>query len=261
MSVSFGESIAYECDLATLHAGCWVNDAVISVYLEFLNAAFARRKENGSPFVLFTPTETVFLEVTEQSACFDIVPQLDLFSQEKDCVLILPLNDTEDLDTPCSGSHWSLLLFGYCQEDRSFFSFHLDSADNYNSAVARALTSKLACLLEIESVRLLTPKNIPQQSNCSDCGVFVCFYVFQILRSYSSSQQTLKQFCQQLEENFETLCVSGKQKQQSFDPQDVETTTVAKLLMAECNYHGAAVETFRQHISDALRSLRCAAME
>jgi sentrin-specific protease 8 len=90
--------------------------------------------------------------------------------------VFLPINDNVDVTQAEGGSHWSLLLVSIIDG----VSFHYDSMSNSNDREARSTTIKLEHLLG-RRLKYIAMTDSPQQSNGSDCGVFVCVLMKHLL--------------------------------------------------------------------------------
>jgi len=107
----------------------------------------------------------------DPSTLSDALPPLRSYTH-----LFLPINDATDLDKAEGGSHWTLLLVSLVDG----VAFHYDSLTPSNTAPAQAATRKLEQLLNIR-LRYLDMEDAPQQENGSDCGVFVCAVMEELL--------------------------------------------------------------------------------
>lgn len=83
--------------------------------------------------------------------------------------IFLPINDCRNVEQAEGGSHWSLLLVSIVDG----VSFHYDSLTPSNFEHAQKASHKISHLLG-RPLRFLNLEDAPQQSNSSDCGVYVC---------------------------------------------------------------------------------------
>ena len=90
--------------------------------------------------------------------------------------IFLPINDCRNVEVAEGGSHWSLLLVSIVDG----VSFHYDSLNPANYDEAQLASSKISQLLG-RPLRFINLEDSPQQSNSSDCGVYVCVHMKYLL--------------------------------------------------------------------------------
>ena len=83
--------------------------------------------------------------------------------------IFLPINDCRNVEQAEGGSHWSLLIVSVVDG----VSFHYDSLSRANHNEAQHASSKISQLLG-RPLRFINLDDSPQQTNSSDCGVYVC---------------------------------------------------------------------------------------
>ncbi|KAF2842882.1 cysteine proteinase, partial [Patellaria atrata CBS 101060] len=90
--------------------------------------------------------------------------------------IFLPINDANNYDVTSSGTHWSLLVVSKLDG----VAFHYDSMEPANIKYAKAAATKLSELLQTP-LHFHEMNDCPQQDNGSDCGVFVCVAMEELL--------------------------------------------------------------------------------
>ncbi|OJD11304.1 hypothetical protein AJ78_07898, partial [Emergomyces pasteurianus Ep9510] len=90
--------------------------------------------------------------------------------------IFLPINDCRNVNEAEGGTHWSLLLVSVVDG----IAFHYDSLPPGNCDEALQATLKLSSLLN-KRLRFVNLEDSPVQENSSDCGVFVCLHMRQLL--------------------------------------------------------------------------------
>lgn len=92
--------------------------------------------------------------------------------------IFLPINDSTSPNAAESGSHWTLLLVSLPDA----MAFHYDSLFPSNSKPAHAAAQKLSIIANMPApLRFVDLEEAPQQHNGSDCGMFVCLNMKELL--------------------------------------------------------------------------------
>lgn len=91
--------------------------------------------------------------------------------------IFLPVNDCRAPNLPQGGSHWSLLLVSVLDN----VAFHYDSLYPSNEFAAKRCFEQFQRLLGRE-MRYINLRDTPQQNNGSDCGVYVCVEIKELLK-------------------------------------------------------------------------------
>ncbi|OQR79092.1 hypothetical protein BIW11_02615 [Tropilaelaps mercedesae] len=154
--LSFHDTLLRESDVATLNRGCWLNDNIVSFYLQYLKNTICGDLDE----VTFLAAEVVQLIKSISPSDIEV-----LFGHLKSKKLILlPVNDC--IISSCGGSHWSLLVF----YQGSFF--HLDSSSSHNSRDSQRVAGLLSRALFGKELPI-TELRCASQCNSTDCGVYV----------------------------------------------------------------------------------------
>lgn len=139
----------------------WLNDQILDFYFEYLS-----RKHFPQPSeAAFLGTSVVFLLANSSPTELEILLQpLDLPAKT---IVFLPVNNNSEISQP-GGSHWSLLVYfggGFC---------HYDSVLGCNSGKAKHVAKQLATMMGTAvTFTFEDVEGAPQQTNGSDCGLFV----------------------------------------------------------------------------------------
>lgn len=158
--LSFHESLLRESDVALLQGPHWLNDHIISFYLEYLDMV-----------VFKDDTDMLFIS-TEVTQCMKIVSDteinafLDPLDAVNKSIIFFPLNDNEN--DRVGGSHWSLLVFS--KPEQTFY--HFDSLSPSNKIHCEKFIRKIKSYLNVGTVRL-RDANCLKQTNGYDCGIHV----------------------------------------------------------------------------------------
>lgn len=165
--LSYHETLLRRSDVAILLGPLWLNDQIISFYLEYLeHDRFADHKDR----ILF-----VSPEVTQ---CLKMLPKneisifLDPLGASDKSFVFFPLNDHQ-FDS-AGGTHWSLVV--YSRPDQKFF--YVDSAKGSNWSTSKRFAANVWEALGCNEHNVLLD-TIPcfQQENSYDCGIHVLFNV------------------------------------------------------------------------------------
>ncbi|XP_075234996.1 sentrin-specific protease 8-like [Lycorma delicatula] len=159
--LSYYDTILYQADVDLLSGPHWLNDAIISFYLEYLE----KEKYSGTNILLISPAVTQCLKASPLAELSIFLDPLQTL--EKDFIF-MPLNDCEDLRSP-GGTHWSLLV--YSKPENTFY--HLDSSNESNDRQARSLSFKLSGYLKLNKSYYFKSLDSLQQDNMYDCGIYM----------------------------------------------------------------------------------------
>lgn len=158
--LSFHEALLRESDVALLQGPYWLNDHIISFYLEYLdNVAF----KNNQQMLFISPEVTQCLKIVSKD---EINIFLEPLNATKKSFIFFPLNDNQQ--DRAGGSHWSLLVFS--RPERAFY--HFDSLASINEYQCQNFVSKIKDFLDISNVTFRTAHCL-NQSNGYDCGIHV----------------------------------------------------------------------------------------
>lgn len=160
--LSYHDTLLRESDVHLLTGPHWLNDQIISFYLEYLQ----RNILNDCPDLLFVSPDVVqcLKFVSRQEMSIFLEP---LKANEKQFIF-LPLNDNNEVKA--GGSHWSLLVFSRPEE--TFF--YYDSINNRGISLRtlRPFLCELAAALNCHEFDIRQGECV-SQSNSYDCGVHV----------------------------------------------------------------------------------------
>ncbi|CAI7655903.1 unnamed protein product [Penicillium pancosmium] len=149
----------------------WLTDNVISFWEEYLEHEVLA-KQKSSNIVLLRPSMSfMILQTPNPHTLKDALPSFAGVSH-----VFLPINDCRNVTQAEGGTHWSLLLISIV--DR--IAFHYDSLYQGNVWEAHTVTHKFGILLNMQ-IRFMPLNDSPQQEGGSDCGVFVCVNMRQLL--------------------------------------------------------------------------------
>ncbi|KYQ99721.1 sentrin-specific protease 8 [Tieghemostelium lacteum] len=188
--LTFKDSQLYDSDIRILESsGSWLNDAIISFYLEYLTSEYLSKdgsnktvkQLNNSNVLLSQPSAMFMLNfIDDSNEILELFKPLKFTEQQ---LIFIPLNNNSDPTRVAGGSHWSLLV--YVKNLNRFL--YYDSMNGNNLSDSKRLASKLAFLQNPKDLRnLVEIKKTPQQKNGYDCGVYVCCLIEYILKSIKS---------------------------------------------------------------------------
>jgi sentrin-specific protease 8 len=149
----------------------WLTDNNIAFWQEYLERETLPRYPRAR-IVLLRPSMAMILMREPNMA--QVATALPNFTKASH--IFVPINDVRNVSVPEGGSHWSLLLVSALDG----VAFHYDSLGRANYAEARLATRKMSEILG-RPLRFVNLEDCPQQTNGSDCGVFVCLLMRHLL--------------------------------------------------------------------------------
>lgn len=158
--LSFHETLLRQSDVALLQGPHWLNDHIISFYLEYLD------------MVVFKNNKEMLFISTEVTQCLKIISEaeINIFLEPLDAVnksfIFFPINDNQR--DQAGGSHWSLLVFS--RPEKSFY--HFDSLNSSNERQCENFIKRVKGYLNVSTV-LLRKAHCLEQTNGYDCGIHV----------------------------------------------------------------------------------------
>lgn len=159
--LSFHDSLLRQSDTRLLMGPYWLNDNIISFYLEYLaNVTF----KDHSQLLFVSPEVTQCIKMVSDADEISIF--LSPLNVNQKQYVFFPINNNER--DAAGGSHWSLLVFS--RPERAFF--HFDSAKGLNFDTAQLFSYKTMATLNCANGQLTSAKCL-QQTNGYDCGVHV----------------------------------------------------------------------------------------
>lgn len=158
--LSFHETLLRQSDVALLQGPHWLNDHIISFYLEYLDMVVF---ESNSDMLFISPEVTQCLKIVSEE-------EINIFLEPLDAVnksfIFFPINNNER--DQAGGSHWSLLVFS--RSEKSFY--HFDSMNPSNERQCERFIRRIKSYLNIATVSLRAAHCL-QQTNGYDCGIHV----------------------------------------------------------------------------------------
>lgn len=167
--LSFQNSLLRSSDVNLLRGPYWLNDQIISFYMEYLEKVVYKDNES----LLFVSPEVVqcIKLVSKEEMGIFLSP---LNATEKPFVFF-PLNDNDE--DRAGGNHWSLLVFS--RPEKTFFHYDSFHSNNFRHCYnfVRSLAYGIGCTeFDFKSGDCL------QQTNGYDCGIHVICNVESIAR-------------------------------------------------------------------------------
>ncbi len=163
--LNYNDSLLHESDLSLLERNNWLNDRLIGFFSEYFEKNLFKDNVLNNNFGFVDPSTVQLLKLCdnleEAKICF-----LDPLELSQKSIIFFPLNNNKEL-FKAGGSHWSLLVVN--KKEKSLI--HYDSLSNTNFNEARLFYDKYKSYLQLNKFQ--SYENFPQQTNSSDCGVYV----------------------------------------------------------------------------------------
>ncbi|KAH8300868.1 hypothetical protein KR044_000694, partial [Drosophila immigrans] len=176
-------------DINTLTGRCWLNDEVINFYMNLLTDR-SETKKGKLPSVY--AMNTFFIPRLLQNGHGAVkrwTRKIDLFSKD---IIPVPVH--------VGGVHWCMAIIHMRNKTIRYY----DSMGEPNQMVLNALETylreesldKRKVPFDTSDFKIESMKNVPQQTNGSDCGVFSCMFAEYITRDQplSFSQENMEYF-------------------------------------------------------------------
>ncbi|CAH8494897.1 unnamed protein product [Schistosoma turkestanicum] len=164
--LNYYESLVHRDDLDTLNEGCFVNDNIITFYLEYLRHT---KLCHASNILLMDPAASQLLKLADEESVKLVLDPLELKSKDW---IFLVVNDSASR-VSSGGCHWSLCIYS----PLLMHGFYFDSLDySPNFSGARILCNKLSTFLGNSVVDIELP-NVMKQNNGYDCGIFCIVFI------------------------------------------------------------------------------------
>ena len=95
-----------QADINTLNDGCWLNDAVISLYLDYLVDDNLANFPLADKALALEPAAAKLMTLTNDDE--DLIDMLGPLRLEEKYLILCPLNDAQS--SSGGGSHWAMLF-------------------------------------------------------------------------------------------------------------------------------------------------------
>lgn len=220
--VAFGDVVLRQSDYALLQENQWLNDTCICFALEHMRLVDFKHlivdtcspvsNQDKRACILDPSVSFMLMQLPSDAAAM----QLQSAGATSASLVLLPVNDNADVNVAHGGSHWSMLaLRRYTApgaEEGVVFFEHFDSYSGSNEEPAHQLAASItaAMALPTSGVHFLE-RQVPQQRNASDCGVFVVSYTRAILRTFEN--ETALPLSNALHEECEDISATERRKQ------------------------------------------------
>ncbi|PGH05496.1 hypothetical protein AJ79_06803 [Helicocarpus griseus UAMH5409] len=149
----------------------WLTDNIIAFWEEYLEREYLVHYPSANIVLLRPSMSFMLLQTPDPLTLREALPNFT-----KTTHIFLPINDCRNVNEAEGGTHWSLLLVSVVDG----IAFHYDSLPPGNREEALQATLKLATLLD-KKLRFIVLEDSPMQENSSDCGVFVCLHMRELL--------------------------------------------------------------------------------
>ena len=163
--LNYHDTTIRESDMSSLDGHNWLNDPIISFWLEHLKHVVF---DDNTRLLFVSPAVTQLIKIGDVNDIPTILDPLGARNKEYIC---LPVNDNVST-CEAGGSHWSLLVFS--KQDAIWYPF--DSQRKSNNKDASQLVTRLNTYLNCDTRNSLVDAICTQQDNSYDCGAFLMLY-------------------------------------------------------------------------------------
>lgn len=154
-------------DIQTLNGLNWLNDEVINFYMQLLEDR-AQKNERYPPIHTFSTFFYAGLQSRGHAGMKRWTKKVNIFEKQ---LIIIPIH---------LHMHWCLIVIDLMKKEINYY----DSMGHDNNECLRHISNyliaehevKQGSLLDLIDWKVQNIKNIPQQMNGSDCGIFACTY-------------------------------------------------------------------------------------
>ena len=175
--LNYHDSLVHKSDLRLLEPNQWLNDRIIGFVYDYFEHDLFKHLADKVAFVNPSSVQLLKMCSSLDEAKMCLLEPLELKDKE---VVFLPLNNNTEL-SKAGGTHWSLLVF--FKHDTTFK--HYDSCMGSNSNQAILFYKKYKNYFQ--SNHFDDINNFSQQSNSSDCGVYLLgkLFIFNIFFNFN----------------------------------------------------------------------------
>ncbi|KAM9982626.1 hypothetical protein ACTFIZ_007165 [Dictyostelium cf. discoideum] len=182
--VSYNDSAIYQSDINILKSNQWLNDSIISFYLEWLKDGEDNKNKIPNQVLLLSPSVVFCCSFVESEQEIQLMFEQPLSLKTKE-VIFFPLTNNRDPNVIGGGTHWTLLIF-----IKSLNKFiYYDSINIFDPNDAIFIISKFKFLLSSPPKtnnnnnfkEFLINQKTPQQQNGYDCGLYVLSIIEELL--------------------------------------------------------------------------------
>ncbi|KAI9749962.1 MAG: GTPase-activating protein [Chaenotheca gracillima] len=149
----------------------WLTDNCIAFWEEYLEREELSQYPNCNIVLLRPSMAFMLMQTPDPLTLKEALPDFS-----KTTHVFLPINDCRNVEEAEGGSHWSLLLVSIIDG----VSFHYDSLSPSNFDEARFVSDQIGKLVG-RRLKFVDLEDAPQQENSSDCGIFVCTFMRELL--------------------------------------------------------------------------------
>merc|ERR1712240_530061 len=175
-------------DKDTLKQGEFLSDNIIS----FAFALYESKNEEkmcNNGIILVRPAMAHLLKNADRPTARQ---QMEALGIDKDKRVIIPLNNSEQLDEWSSGSHWTILEGD--RESNTFF--HIDSLPGQNAKHAKYLASALLDGSLFDNTgnlqaRFIELEEYGKQRNGYDCELYVIYNALAMIKNLQTPNQSI----------------------------------------------------------------------
>lgn len=183
--LSYYDTLLRKSDVALLEGPKWLNDNIISFWLEYLEHELYADVKQWVSFL--SPQVAQFIKSAASSPdnIADVISMLEPLHLNQKRLILIPINDCETDVKSEGGTHWSLLVYHSANAQFEHYDSHSGSVNRLHAELIVSILTPVILPGHESDLELdFTEMECTQQNNGYDCGTHVLRNSEAVLRKY-----------------------------------------------------------------------------